>query len=313
MIIIDDKDAAIAQSNTLFIVTHDGVFHADDVFSAALLAKLGEWLGKNIFIHRTRNITDALKESADIIFDVGYGKFDHHQKDKRIRENGIPYAAFGLLWEIYGRSYIKYYSARNDLSNVNDDNIDDVWKYVDTQFVEHIDAADNGIEHEHTSMSISSMIHLFNPNWDEGDDFSRKFIDAVDIADGVLERVVGNAISKIAAKEAVIAAIQNRKDERVVILDRYMPWQEYLLQEESANGILYVIYPSISGAYNVQAVPDAPNSTGMRKPLPESWVQDMSIAYETSGGKISFIHPARFLCGCPTLEDAITIAEYAAY
>ena len=27
---------------------------------------------------------------------------DHHQKDSRVRENGIPYAAFGLLWEELG-------------------------------------------------------------------------------------------------------------------------------------------------------------------------------------------------------------------
>ena len=37
-----------------------------------------------------------------IVFDIGRGEFDHHQKDSRIRENGVPYAAFGLLWEAVG-------------------------------------------------------------------------------------------------------------------------------------------------------------------------------------------------------------------
>lgn len=37
-----------------------------------------------------------------IMYDIGGGCFDHHQKDRRIRENRIPYAAFGLLWEKFG-------------------------------------------------------------------------------------------------------------------------------------------------------------------------------------------------------------------
>lgn len=30
----------------------------------------------------------------------------NHQKDSRIRENGIPYAAFGLLWEELGKEIL---------------------------------------------------------------------------------------------------------------------------------------------------------------------------------------------------------------
>ncbi len=37
-----------------------------------------------------------------IVFDIGRGQYDHHQRDSRVRENGVPYAAFGLLWEKFG-------------------------------------------------------------------------------------------------------------------------------------------------------------------------------------------------------------------
>ena len=37
-----------------------------------------------------------------IVYDIGRGEVDHHQKDSRIRENDVPYAAFGLLWEAVG-------------------------------------------------------------------------------------------------------------------------------------------------------------------------------------------------------------------
>ncbi len=43
-----------------------------------------------------------LDRTAGIVFDIGRGAYDHHQKDSRVRENGIPYAAFGLLWEELG-------------------------------------------------------------------------------------------------------------------------------------------------------------------------------------------------------------------
>lgn len=75
--------------------THSGKFHADDVFSSALLL----YLNPEITITRGNKVPE---DFDGIVFDIGRGKYDHHQKDSRIRENGIPYAAFGLLWEDLG-------------------------------------------------------------------------------------------------------------------------------------------------------------------------------------------------------------------
>lgn len=75
--------------------THSGKFHADDVFSSALLL----YLNPEITILRGNKVPE---DFDGIIFDIGRGRYDHHQKDSRIRENGIPYAAFGLLWEELG-------------------------------------------------------------------------------------------------------------------------------------------------------------------------------------------------------------------
>ena len=72
--------------------THGGKFHADDVFSSALLL----YFNPKITITRGNKIPEDFK---GIVFDIGRGKYDHHQRDSRVRENGVPYAAFGLLWE----------------------------------------------------------------------------------------------------------------------------------------------------------------------------------------------------------------------
>ena len=75
--------------------THGGKFHADDVFSSALLL----YFNPKITITRGNKIPEDFK---GIVFDIGRGKYDNHQRDSRVRENGVPYAAFGLLWEELG-------------------------------------------------------------------------------------------------------------------------------------------------------------------------------------------------------------------
>ena len=74
---IQRKDAAA--------FTHGGKFHADDVFSAALLL----YLNPEIVITRGNRVPE---DFDGIVFDIGRGRYDHHQKDSRVRENGVPYA-----------------------------------------------------------------------------------------------------------------------------------------------------------------------------------------------------------------------------
>jgi len=113
------------------IVTHDGNFHADDVFSIAAL--------KHIFpsfkLIRTRDL--ELIAKADIVVDVGgeydpdTDRFDHHQRGGAgERENGIPYSSFGLIWQKYG---LEICEGNQDVANA-----------VDSGLVSTIDAIDCG-------------------------------------------------------------------------------------------------------------------------------------------------------------------------
>ena len=65
------------QNATAF--THSGKFHADDVFSAALLL----YLNPEITITRGNRVPDDFE---GIVFDIGRGRYDHHQKDSRVRK-----------------------------------------------------------------------------------------------------------------------------------------------------------------------------------------------------------------------------------
>src|SRR5689334_3122739 len=85
------------------VATHDGSFHADEVFALAALSLLGEPLE----IVRTRD-ADVLA-ACDVRVDVGFradpasGDFDHHQREGAgERPTGVRYASFGLVWREYG-------------------------------------------------------------------------------------------------------------------------------------------------------------------------------------------------------------------
>ena len=56
--------------------THGGKFHADDIFSSALLL----YLNPEIQITRGNQVPE---EYDGIVFDIGRGAYDHHQKDSR--------------------------------------------------------------------------------------------------------------------------------------------------------------------------------------------------------------------------------------
>ena len=87
-------------------ITHAGSFHADDIFSTIFLSKL-----KDIYLYRTNELEEQI--DGKIIYDIGRGEFDHHGENARIRANGIKYSSFGLLFEAYGKEYLKKQQVQN--------------------------------------------------------------------------------------------------------------------------------------------------------------------------------------------------------
>ena len=84
------------------LITHSSTFHPDDVFSTMFLSKIIE----NPIVCRTNNPDLAPRDA--IVYDIGFGKFDHHGTDARIRSNSsLKYCSFGLLWEEYGKVFLE--------------------------------------------------------------------------------------------------------------------------------------------------------------------------------------------------------------
>jgi len=281
------------------VVTHNGNFHADDVFSIAALKSIFA----SIKLIRTRD--SELIARADIVVDVGgvydadKDRFDHHQRGGAgERENGIPYSSFGLIWQKYGAEICQ---GNQDVANA-----------VDAGLVSKIDAIDCGhVESIYEGISLSQTIGMFNPTWQEDGDFDACFDEAVDFASRVLTRFIASANGGISAKELVAKAIEKAEDPRVVVLEKYTPWKRtvHALSEEA----LYVVYPSQTGQWRIQTVPVQLGSFEDRKPLPKQWagLSDNDLQEVTEIDDAMFCHNGCFIAGAESFESTMKMAAIA--
>ena len=291
-------------SNATFI-THAGVFHADEVLATVILKKV---LGDNITVCRTFKVPEEGLSDDVIVYDVGFGKYDHHQKGGNgSRENSVPYAAVGLIWKDYGHKVVS-----------NTCNPDLVWALIDRDLIQGVDAMDNGkmpkADYPAQVMSFSQTISVFNPNWDSKMSADEAFAKAVEFAEIVFDNVLANAVSKAKAQGIVDEAI-SRAEGHIMVLDQFVPWQEFIFSSESkkADDVQFVVFPSNRGGYNWQCVPDVLGGFGQRKPVPNEWkgLRGLELQEVTGITTASFCHPAGFIGGAETLEDAMAIAKLA--
>ncbi|MCF2947054.1 MYG1 family protein [Paraglaciecola aquimarina] len=283
----------------LTIVTHNGSFHADDVFSIAAL----KCIFPSFKLVRTRST--ELIAKADIVIDVGgiyesdLGRFDHHQRGGAgARENGVPYSSFGLIWKKYG---VEICQGNQEVADA-----------VDAGLVSVIDAIDCGhVDGIYEGISLSQTISMFNPSWQEEGDYDACFDQAVDFAGRILARFIASCSGGISAKEIVAKAIKSAQDPRVIVLDKYVPWKRTV--HTLTTKALYIVYPSQTGQWRIQAVPVEPGSFEDKKPLPKEWagLSDQALQEVTGINDAMFCHNGRFIAGSESFESTMKMATLA--
>lgn len=128
--------------NINLLGVHNGVFHADDVLCGAMV----RLCNPEVKIIRTRD--EKLLSTCDLVADVGMGKYDHHQKDARIRKNGIKYCGASLIWEEFGEEIIDAVLQNKCTEEAYDSILSETIVRTKTKIDETIlisvDASDNG-------------------------------------------------------------------------------------------------------------------------------------------------------------------------
>lgn len=271
--------------------THSGKFHADDVFSSALLL----YLNPQITITRGNRVPE---EYDGIVFDIGRGRYDHHQRDSRVRENGVPYAAFGLLWEELGGEILGETLAQR----------------FDEEFVQPLDNNDNTGEKN----ELASLIGNFNPVWDETEaadgvteeerdrGLSVGFLRAVQVAGMVLENKFARYRADARADEKInqVLAMQETQggDARILVLPEFVPCQKQLKETD----IAFVIFPSNRGGYCIQPQ-KKPDSMNYKCSFPKQWLglENEELQKATGLASVGFCHKGGFLMTVGDEADAI--------
>lgn len=275
--------------------THSGKFHADDVFSSALLL----YLNPQITITRGNRVPE---EYDGIVFDIGRGRYDHHQRDSRVRENGVPYAAFGLLWEELGGEILGETLAQR----------------FDEEFVQPLDNNDNTGEKN----ELATLIGNFNPVWDETEaadgvteeerdrGLSVGFLRAVQVAGMVLENKFARYRADARADEKIdqVLVMQETQggDARILVLPEFVPCQKRLKETDTA----FVIFPSNRGGYCIQPQ-KKPGSMNYKCSFPKQWLglENGELQEATGLASAGFCHKGGFLMTVGDEADAIRACE----
>ena len=309
------SNGPVTNNSNLVVATHDGVFHADDVMAVAALTIVHP----DARVVRTRD-ADKLA-AADIVVDVGAeyapekGRFDHHQKGRAgQRDNGVLFSSFGLVWRHHGADVCRALG----VPEVHDKA---VFKAVDRNLVCPVDAVDNGqslyeggkaVFTGISTVGLSSVLSGFNPSWHvQEKDFDACFLQAVGVAQAILRNEVASALGEAMAKAVVAEAVAASKGGPIVVLDRFVPWGDQVRDE--APHALFVVFPSETGTWMVQAVNAKAGTFESRKLLPESWAGLRGPEFVSAVGfaPAVFCHPGRFICGFEDKATALAAAKLA--
>lgn len=291
------------------IATHDAKFHTDDVFAVATLFLV---LGKeNCEVLRTRD--ENIISSCDYVVDVGglydesKNRFDHHQiEGAGTRENGIPYASFGLVWKKFDTTLTKSEA---------------VAKEVERVLVTPIDAIDNGVDiskpvfKDVFQYDINSLVNLHRSTWKESQDWDNRFLECVDWAMFVLSRVIKITQDAEEAVQTIKKAYVETSDKRIIVLD-----EQYDFGREIVTSILSkfdepvyaVLYRSDAKNWQVVCM-RKPDSFESKRPLPPDWrgKRDGELAGSTGISDAVFCHRSGFMCIVGSKIGAIKLAEKA--
>ena len=226
----------------------------------------------------------------------------------------MPYASAGLVWRDTYKKILAAFSCPLSL-------VQEAYYELDRRLVEGVDGVDNGVkatvggEFNYSIISLSSIVSSFNLAWDESGNSDNAFVDAVNIVLPIVVRLITSAISAVKSISVVDAAIDESKDNIVVLPAPGMPWQRRIFSKKSekAQNALFVVYPTSRGGYGVQAIPPCLGSFGQKCPFPQEWRgASIEVLKQLTGLKdVQFCHSTGFFAAAESIDSAIKLAKLA--
>lgn len=294
----------------MILTAASGHFHADEALAVYMLRLLPTYASSPLL--RTRD--PAQLETCHTVVDVGgvydsaINRYDHHQRTfaTTFPQHDTKLSSAGLVYMHFGRAII----AQHMSLSVDHPDVDLLYKKLYTDFIEAVDANDNGISaydpaavaaanlekrFKDGGVTLASIVSDMNnpdPTSPPGEpqDEDSLFGRASTLIGNVFARKLHHASSSwLPARTTVGSAYQSRTDihpsGRIIVLPQGgVPWKEHLYNFEkdasagneidSAAQVYYVLYPENAtedSKWRVQCVSESEGSFVSRKPLPEVW------------------------------------------
>jgi len=334
----DTKIVSAVSGSALYIGTHDGSFHCDEVFAISMLKCLPEYADATVV--RTRN-PDVLAQ-CNIVVDVGAvydpatHRYDHHQREfTGVMPNyNTKLSSAGLVFKHFGNSVLSSIVAHSvpttDASHSRLVGIlqDKVYK----GFVEHIDAIDNGIavaEGEikyHISTTLSNRVGHLHPAWNEKstrEQMDERFREAMYLVAAEFVPFVDRLVNvwwpaRSIVERAMAARAEVHPSQRILVLPQACPWKDHIfdIEEELAiNGVtvptLYVLFEDTTGgSWRVQCVPENAASFTNRRSILSAHcgLRDDALSEACKIPGCVFVHASGFIGGNKTKDGALKMA-----
>ncbi len=283
------------------IGTHGGDFHPDEIGGVAIIKLVHP--DCSIEIYRTRD-EEVLKQ-MDYLVDVGGvhdGErfFDHHQPGGAGKRNdGIPYASFGLVWKKFGPGLCNSVSVFNSIDKI---------------FISEIDAIDNGVGLEgrdatmsNTAIPFFTIVNAYRKQVHEDESVAdENFLELVDILAKAIERSIARLKSEIDDATYVEECYALAADKRIILLEGTCHWENILRKYPEP---IYAVFPK-DGSWRVMTVEDFHVK---RKSLPEKWagLPKEELARVTGVEDVVFCHKNLFVVVAESRKGAIALAKLA--
>jgi uncharacterized UPF0160 family protein len=299
------------------IVTHDGVFHTDEVVATAML-KICFNIEEVIRTRDEKIISKYKNDENTFVLDVGgeynpaKNNFDHHQIafECRNTKTGILYSTAGLIWDIFGLKLIKAI-----VPDINDYYCYIIHAKMYNDIISVIDASDNGdfkskndiLFSNKNAINLTNIVPIFNLQWDDDtenykQEENRAFNEAVDMCMNIIKRYIEAEYSRAKADEYVYNQIKKAKPEdEILILDKFAPWKKAYAKynnsiAEGGCNLRVVIYPNKENTQYIAESIKSPDGTDKFLFPKQLRGQPKEELIKLTGYKsIEFVHRTGFL------------------
>jgi uncharacterized UPF0160 family protein len=299
------------------IATHNGSFHADDVFGVGVL--MGVFPSHTLVRTRNNERIDAADFAVDVggVWDADKGRFDHHQRGfngarpARVVDgaaiDGVGYASAGLVWSAHGNAYVAALSAASGF-DLGAPDVAEITRSIDQSLVQYLDIVDTGQGDVAPGIfGLSALVAQLNTHWMEEQGLASdakaqlqeaRFCEAMGTVRRFLDRAIVKKISQIRSRDIVRQSPRLLDGKVLHLREGGMPWTGVVVDEMPE--VLFVIYPDSDGSqYQIKTVPVEPGSFDTRRDLPQSWagLRDAELAAVTGVPDSVFCHLNLFIGG----------------